>query len=155
RGTTAGPELGTVVGQEAPDAPRRKYTILERKVAVNQLVAPPASAQLFLLAGDLEQMEVPAQVSESDISKVVKGARVFFTVSAYSDKDVFFTGQVKELRLMPASTQGAVFYTALVTVKNQRDANKEWRLRSGMSTSGIDFVTRTVDGPDHQGTWMV
>jgi len=155
RGATAGPELGTVVGQEAPDAPRRKYTLLERKVAVNQLVAPPGSAQLCTLAGDLEQMEVPAQVSESDISKVVKGARVFFTVSAFTDKEVFFTGQVKELRLMPASTQGAVFYTAVVAVKNQRDANREWRLRSGMSTSGIDLVTHTVDGPDHQGTWMV
>jgi hypothetical protein len=155
RSATAGPDLGTVVGQEAPDAPRRKYTLLERKVAVNQLVAPPGSAQLCTLAGDLGQMEIPAQVSESDISKVAKGARVFFNVSAFTDKEVFFTGQVKELRLMPAPSQGAVFYTVVVTVKNQHDANGEWRLRAGMSTSGIDIVTRTVDGPNHQGIWMV
>jgi HlyD family secretion protein len=155
RTASAGADLGTVVGEEASDAPRRKYTMLERKVAVNQLVAPPSSGQLCTLAGDLEQMEVQIQISESDIGKVTKGARVFFTVSAYTDKDVYFTGQVKEMRLMPASTQGAVFYTAVVTVQNQRDTRGEWRLRPGMSTSGVDIITNTVDGPDHRGTWLV
>jgi HlyD family secretion protein len=155
RPATAGPDLGTVLANETADAPRRKYTVVERKVAVNQLVAPPSSGQLCILAGDLGQMEVQAQVSESDISKVARGARVFFTVSAYTDKEVYFTGQVKEMRLMPASTQGAVFYTAVVTVQNQRDARGEWRLRPGMSTSGIDIITRTLDGTDHKGTWML
>jgi multidrug efflux pump subunit AcrA (membrane-fusion protein) len=155
RTATGGSDLGTVFAEENPDAPRRKYIVMERKVAVNQLVAPPASGQLFILAGNLKQMEIPAQISESDISKVTKGARVFFTVSAYTEKEIFFTGQVKELPLMPASTQGAVFYPTVITVTNQKDAQDEWRLRSGMSTSGIDIVTRTVDGPDHKGTWLV
>jgi multidrug efflux pump subunit AcrA (membrane-fusion protein) len=145
--------LGTIT--TANGGAKRKYVILERKVSLNQLVAPPLSSQLFTLAEDLERMEVQVQIAESDASKVGRGCKAYFNVSAYPEKESFFTGEVSETRLLPTSVQGAVFYTAILSAHNQKDERGEWRLRPGMTTTTLEIVQRTHDGPEHKGVWLV
>src|SRR5262249_32166940 len=56
-----------------PPARKRQYTVIDRKVVLGQMIAPPISGQLFTLATDLGQMQIHAQVGENDISKVRSG----------------------------------------------------------------------------------
>jgi multidrug resistance efflux pump len=148
-------DLGEVAHGEPDGEPKRKYLILDRKVSLNQLVGPPLSSQLFTLAPDLEQMDLQVQITESDVSKVSPGKKVYFTVSASGDTEATFTGQVVETRLLPTSVQGAVFYTAVVSAKNQRVGKDDWRLRPGMTTTGMDIIYNSEKGPDGKGVWMI
>jgi HlyD family secretion protein len=126
-------------------AKKRHYTVIDRKVVLGQMIGPPASAQLFTLATDLGQMQVHAQVGENDISKVQPGQEATFTVYAYSEDDVRFRGKVVQIRPMPTSTHGAVFYDAVIDVTNERDPKTgEWKLRPGM-TAAVDIVLRRHD----------
>ena len=57
--------------------------VVERNVNLGQTVAASLSApQLFLIANDLTQMRILAQVGESDIDKIQQGQKVRFTVQA-------------------------------------------------------------------------
>jgi HlyD family secretion protein len=134
--------------------------ILERKVVLGQLIGPPASAQLFTMAANgLEQMEVHAQVAESDIRRVQRGQTVEFTLYAYPDGNVRFANK-------PTSTEAkedctvtqihltaikigehvtAVFYDTIITARNQKDPQTgEWMLRPGMSAS-TEIIVRQHD----------
>src|SRR5207244_10811546 len=123
-------ETGTTAG---PSAPRRTYIIIDRKVVAGQLIAPPASAQLFTLASPLDRMHVHAQVSENDIGKIRPGLSATFTVYAYTEEEARFQGKVLEIR-QPTNVHGAVFYDTVIDVSNQRDAKTgEWKLRPGMA----------------------
>jgi HlyD family secretion protein len=138
-------DVGTIrLDGPTPEAPRRKYKVLDRKIRLNQMVGPPNETQLFTLAADLDQVDLQVQVSESDIGKVRPGQKVYFTVSAYQDDNRVFTGEVVETRLLPTVQQGAVFYSVLVTANNPRDARGDGLLRPGMTTSGIDIVISTT-----------
>jgi HlyD family secretion protein len=141
------------VGALAPDgkAPdtKRKFIVLDRKVELNQQVGPPISAQLFLLGGDLAQMQAIAQVAEGDVGRVRRGQRAEFTVSTFGD-DVLFTGQVADQRLLPTSDHGAIYYRVVIDVANRKDpATGDWQLRPGM-TASVDIVARR-----HEDVWKV
>jgi HlyD family secretion protein len=132
----------------APDT-KRKFIVLDRKVELNQQVGPPISAQLFLLGGDLAQMQAVAQVAEGDVGRVRRGQRAEFTVSTYGD-DVLFTGQVADLRLLPTNEHGAIFYRVVIDVANRKDSvTGDWQLRPGM-TASVDVVVRR-----HDDVWKV
>jgi HlyD family secretion protein len=136
--------------RQQTSARKRQFTILERKVFLGQLIAPPASAQLFTLASDLKQMQVHTQVSENDIGKVRLGLDATFTVFAYAEDETKFKGKVAEIRPMPASEHGAVFYDTVVEVTNERDPKtNEWKLRPGM-TASVDLILRR-----HPQVWQV
>ena len=123
---------------------KRAFTVLDRKVSLNQVVGPPASAHLFTLAGGMERMQVLVQVAEGDVNKVRRGMPARFTVSG-SDGDVAFHGTVEEVRLVPASEHGAVFYRVVVEARNERGAGGgDWQLRPGL-TASVDFVRRVHD----------
>jgi HlyD family secretion protein len=129
---------------------RRRYSILERKVVLGQLIGPPLSAQLFTLASDLGQMQVHVQVSENDIAKMRKGLAASFTVYAYSEEGIRFRGKVLEIRPMPTNVHSAVFYDTVVDVANERDPKtREWMLRPGM-TANVDIILR-----EHKNVWKV
>jgi len=129
---------------------KKHYTIIERKVVPGQLIGPPASAQLFTLTSDLGQMQVHAQVSENDIGKVRDGLNATFTVFAYAEDEARFRGKVVEIRPMPTSLHGAVFYDVVIDVANARDPRtKEWMLRPGM-TASVDIVLR-----EHTDVWKI
>jgi multidrug efflux pump subunit AcrA (membrane-fusion protein) len=138
------------VSDELPSGRKRRYRVLERKVDLGQMVAPPASAQLFTLATDLAEMQVHAQVAESDIARVAKGLKATFTVSAYTETDVTFRGHVVQRRPMPANVQGAVFYDTVIDTPNTMDpATGEWRLLPGM-TAAVDIIVR-----EHHHVWKI
>jgi HlyD family secretion protein len=120
-------------------------------VQLGQSVAPPFSAHLFTLAGDLQHLEVHAQVAEGDVGKVRKGQPVTFTVSAYAEEETPpFRGTVEQIRPMPVNEKGAVYYTTVIAVENQRDPETgEWRLRPGM-TASVDVIRR-----EHKNVWKV
>ncbi len=138
--------VGTLAGDSTPaeGQNRRSFTVLDRHVSLNQEVGPPASAQLFSLAGPMDRMQVQAQVVEGDVNKIRRGLEADFTVSG-GDGDVSFKGTVEEIRLVPTNDRGAVFYKVIVDVLNQRDpVGGDWRLRPGL-TASVDFVRRVHD----------
>jgi len=75
---------------------------------------------LFKIAGDLTQMKIDVNLSESDISKVKLAMPVTFTVDAFPGRD--FSGSVHLINLTPNAEQGVVTYTVVVTVDNKDKA---------------------------------
>lgn len=113
-------------------------TIVSRNVDVGQTVA--ASFQtptLFLIAKDLTQMQVDANVSESDIGEVREGQEATFTVDAFPNRD--FLGTIAQVRQAPITVQNVVTYDVVVSV-----ANPELLLKPGM-TATLSVVTARRD----------
>src|SRR6185369_15436861 len=103
--------------------------VVARNVDVGQTVA--ASFQtptLFLIAEDLTQMQVDANVSESDIGAVTPGQRVTFTVDAYPERR--FEGAVVQVRNAPQNVQNVITYDVVVGAKNE-----DLALRPGMTAN--------------------
>ena len=107
--------------------------VISRGVEEGQTVAASFSTPtLFTIAEDLSNMEILADVDESDIGQVKAGQKVRFEVAAYPDKD--FTGIVKQVRLMPKTVSNVVSYTVVVSAEN-----KNQLLLPGM-TASLDFI---------------
>ncbi|HEV2719451.1 MAG TPA: efflux RND transporter periplasmic adaptor subunit [Thermoanaerobaculia bacterium] len=112
--------------------------VVERNVQQGQTVAASLSApQLFLIANDLSQMQILAQVGESDIAQIKEGQAVDFTVQALQGQT--FHGSVKQVRLQSATTDNVVNYTVVVSV-----ANPDGKLLPGM-TARTNFLTKAAD----------
>lgn len=112
--------------------------VVERNVDVGQTVAASLSApQLFLIAQDLEQMQILASVDESDIGLITEDQPVQFTVQAYPNES--FSGGVRQVRLQSATTENVVSYTVVVAVKNTTG-----KLLPGM-TATVAFETGSAD----------
>lgn len=136
------------VYQPIPGAPVREFLILERKAHEGQMVGPQ-SGPLFMLAGSLDVVDVHAQVAEGDVNKIKPRLKTSFKVTNYDDQESDFEdGVVKEIRPLATnevraqagSIKGAVYYDAVVEVKNRKDPKTgEWQLRPGMTVS-IDIV---------------
>ena len=108
-------------------------TVIERSVEPGQTVAASLSAPvLFIIAEDLEEMEIHVLVDESDIGSVEVGQQVRFTVDAYYNKD--FWGEVRQVRLQPQTVSNVVNYTVVVDAPNE-----EGVLLPGM-TATADFL---------------
>lgn len=122
------------------DSGKRVFLVLERKTHEGQMVGPQ-SGPLFTLAGSLDVVEVHAQVAEGDVNKVRTKLRALFKVTNFDDQDSEFEdGVVKEIRPLASSIKGAVYYDAVITVKNRKDpTTNDWQLRPGMTVS-IDIV---------------
>jgi HlyD family secretion protein len=130
-------------GESLPHRPRT-FTVLERRVSVNQQIGPPASAQLFTLAGDLSSMQVEARVAEADIHKVRRGLEANFTLPG-GDDSLTFRGTVSEVRLAPSRERGAIYYKVILDTRNRRDpTTQEWLLRPGL-TASVDLLVRAHD----------
>jgi HlyD family secretion protein len=113
--------------------------VVERNVNLGQTVASSLQApQLFLIANDLTQMRILAQVGESDIGKIEQGQAVRFTVQALPDRP--FTGTVQQVRLQSTMVDNVVNYTVVVMVENP---NRE--LLPGM-TARVDFLVKSATG---------
>jgi len=92
-------------------------TVIARDVSIGQTVA--ASLQtptLFLIAQNLDQMEVDINVGEPDIGGVKQGDTVNFTVLAYPNQ--IFTGKVTQVRINPTTVNNVVTYDVVVDVNN-------------------------------------
>jgi HlyD family secretion protein len=114
--------------------------VVSRNVDVGQTVA--ASFQtptLFVIAQDLTQMQVDANVSEADIGGVAEGKVASFRVDAYPKQ--FFDGVVTQVRNAPISIQNVVTYDVVITVDN-----RELKLKPGM-TANVTIVTAQKENP--------
>jgi HlyD family secretion protein len=93
--------------------------VLDRLVDVGQTVAAAfATPVLFVLAPDLDHMQVHANVSESDIGNVRVHQSVEFTVDTYPD--IRFKGIVSQVRNQPSTIQHVVSYTVVIDVDNRQ-----------------------------------
>ncbi len=113
--------------------------VVRRDVDVGQTVA--ASFQtptLFLIAEDLTNMQVDANVSESDIGGVREGLQARFTVDAYPGR--MFSGTVRQVRNAPLVVQNVVTYDVVIAVDNS-----DLALKPGM-TASVTIVTARRDG---------
>jgi multidrug efflux pump subunit AcrA (membrane-fusion protein) len=146
-------DLGSILHDLPSDRKKRTYTILERKVSLNQLVGPPVSGQLFVLTPSAKELQVNAQIAESDIHRVDRGMKVYFTVSAYENH--YFVGTVTEVKPLPTVQSGSTYYTAVVTVERAPGARDPYPLKAGMTTASLDVVTRHVPANEKEGVWMV
>jgi HlyD family secretion protein len=120
-------------------------TVVSRNITIGQTVA--ASFQtptLFLIATDLTQMEVDANVSESDVGDLREGDNATFTVEAFPGQP--FAGRVVQVRQAPQTVQNVVTYDIVVGVDN-----RALRLKPGMTattrivTAAREHVLRVPD----------
>ncbi len=111
--------------------------VLKRAVEVGQTVAASMSTPtLFVIAKDLNQMKVMADVDEADIGQVKQGQRVTFSVDAFQNET--FNGTVQEVRLNPTTTSNVVTYTVVISAENP-----EQKLLPGM-TATCTIVTQEI-----------
>ena len=111
--------------------------VISRNVDQGQTVAASMNAPvLYQLAEDLTQMQVLANIDESEIGKVRPGQAVSFRVDAYPTE--LFHGTVNQVRLMPTTVQNVVTYSTVIDVPN-----KEYKLKPGMTaTVNIEIARR-------------
>lgn len=78
------------------------------------------SRTTFTVAHRLEDMEIHAQVDESDIGRVAPGQRAHFTVDAYPGRR--FEAVVRQVRKAPQIQQHVVTYTVVLSTSNSDGA---------------------------------
>jgi HlyD family secretion protein len=110
--------------------------VIKRSVEVGQTVAASLQApELFVIARDLEDMQVEAAIDEADIARVRPGQKAGFTIDAFPGRN--FDGTVKQVRKAALSTQNVVTYTVVVAF-----ANPGTSVLPGM-TANVRVVTDT------------
>jgi HlyD family secretion protein len=113
--------------------------VTQRSVDVGQTVQASMTApQLFVIAEDLTQMLVSANIDESDVGRVTPGKDVTFRVDAFPGVD--FHGTVAQIRLNPTVVNNVTTYATIVNVPNQ-----DLRLKPGMTTNLKIQVTKRTD----------
>ncbi len=91
--------------------------VIDRRVDVGQTVVSNLSASsLFLLAKDLEKMELWVAVNEADIGSIHPGQSVSYSVDAFPGET--FKGKVGKVRLNASMTQNVVSYTVEIVTDN-------------------------------------
>lgn len=88
--------------------------VLSKSVEEGQTVASSFSTpELFVIAQDLTNMRVIADIDEADIGGVMEGQRVAFTVDAFPDDS--FTGQVTQVRQQATTESNVVTYEVVIS----------------------------------------
>jgi len=114
-------------------------TIIDRQVDPGQTVAANFSAPLlFVIARDLSEMQVLADIDEADVGKVAERMTAKIRVDAFPDQ--VFAGTVTQIRYSPTEVQGVVTYAAVLDVRND-----QLSLRPGM-TAVVSINTRSAQG---------
>jgi HlyD family secretion protein len=94
-----------------------KGVILDRRINLGQsVVASPTAPSLFLIARDLDRLEIWSSVNEADIGSIHEGQDVRFTISSLPRET--FSGKVSQVRLNASMSQNIVTYTVVVAVDN-------------------------------------
>jgi HlyD family secretion protein len=108
--------------------------VISRNVDEGQTVSSRLAAPtLYVLATDLTQLQIVADVDESDVSRIRAGQTVDFTVDAYPGRT--FHGTVTIVRLNATNNNNVVTYQVVASVDNP-----DLRLMPGMtSTLGIEL----------------
>jgi HlyD family secretion protein len=113
--------------------------VLSKSVEEGQTVAASFSTpELFIIAKDLTNMQVVADVDEADIGDVKKGERVAFTVDAYPDDT--FEGTVTQVRQEATTTNNVVTYEVVISAPN-----KDLKLKPGLTASVTIYTEEMND----------
>jgi HlyD family secretion protein len=113
-------------------------TVIDRRINVGQTVVASLSApSLFLIAKDLNKMEVWATVNEVDVGRIRVGQDAKFSVDALPGK--VFHGKVVPqgklpFRLNATMNQNVVTYTVVVSADNSS------KLLSPYLTTNVSFI---------------
>ncbi|MFT3956008.1 MAG: efflux RND transporter periplasmic adaptor subunit [Piscinibacter sp.] len=112
--------------------------VIKRSVDVGQTVAASLQApELFIIARNLQDMQVDASIDEADIARIRLQQPVTFTIDAFPGRN--FEGRVNQIRKAALSTQNVVTYTVVVAFANPGGA-----VLPGM-TANVRVVTDTRD----------
>jgi HlyD family secretion protein len=111
--------------------------ITARLVDIGQTVAASFQApELFVIAADLTDMRVIANIDESDVGRIRPNQRVTFAVDAFPGDE--FEGTVSQVRLEPVVQQNVVTYATVIDAPNS-----ELKLKPGMTaTVSIEIARR-------------
>ncbi|MGB7219724.1 MAG: efflux RND transporter periplasmic adaptor subunit, partial [Vicinamibacterales bacterium] len=113
--------------------------VTQRSVDVGQTVAASLnSPTLFIIAADLTQMQMQANIDEADVGRIRPGQRVTFRVDAYPTGQ--FEGQVTQVRLNPLVVQNVTTYATIINVPNA-----DLRLKPGMTATLRVEVNKRTD----------
>jgi len=112
--------------------------VLERRVQPGQTVTSTFQTPvLFVLARDLAEMYLRAEISEADIGRVAVGQKATFKVDSYPDR--VFEATIWRVVNSPSGRSNLVTYEATLLVSND-----DLSLRPGM-TASVDIVTDTLN----------
>lgn len=110
--------------------------IIKRSVDKGQTVAASLQApELFVIAGDLTDMQVDTAIDESEIGRIRLGQKATFTVDAFPSRS--FEGTVRQIRKSALTVSNVVTYTVEVSA-----ANPQRELLPGM-TANVRIVTHS------------
>ncbi len=108
--------------------------VIKRAIEKGQTVAASLqSPELFVIAQNLQDMQVDASIDESDVGRVRTGQKASFTVDAFPGQN--FEGEVKQVRKAAQNVANVVTYVAVVAFSNTGG-----RLLPGM-TANVRLVT--------------
>ena len=111
--------------------------VVGRNITEGQTLATGLEAKtLFIIAGDLDSMEINARINESDIAGIKHGQDVTFTVDAFPGR--VFSAKVKQVRMAPQVLSNVVTYTVVL-----KTANPDGMLLPGMTVMANIVTQRT------------
>lgn len=113
--------------------------VLSKEVEEGQTVASQMTTPtLFVIAQDLTDMRVIADIDEADIGGVVEGQRVSFTVDAYPDDT--FSGTVTQVRQQATTESNVVTYEVVISAPNN-----DLKLKPGLTANVTIYTTEKKD----------
>lgn len=108
--------------------------VIKRAIEKGQTVAASLQApELFVIAQNLQDMQVDASIDESDVGRIRTGQKATFTVDAFPGQT--FEGEVRQVRKAAQNVANVVTYVAVVGFSNTGG-----RLLPGM-TANVRVVT--------------
>ena len=130
----------STLAQARIDLARTKITspvngiVIKRAIEKGQTVAASLqSPELFVIAQNLQDMQVDASIDESDVGRIRTGQKASFTVDAFPGTS--FEGEVKQVRKAAQNVANVVTYVAVVAFTNSGG-----KLLPGM-TANVRVVT--------------
>lgn len=128
------------LAQARIDLTRTKITspvngiVIKRSIEKGQTVAASLSSpELFVIAQNLQDMQVDASIDESDVGRIRNGQKATFTVDAFAGQT--FEGEVRQVRKAAQTVANVVTYVAVIGFSNNGG-----RLLPGM-TANVRVVT--------------
>jgi HlyD family secretion protein len=108
--------------------------VIKRAVERGQTVAASLQApELFVIAQNLQDMQVEASIDESDVSRIRLGQKASFTVDAFPGQS--FEGEIRQVRKAAQNVANVITYVAVIGFSNTAG-----RLLPGM-TANVRVVT--------------
>ena len=111
--------------------------VVGRNITEAQTLATGLEAKtLFIIAGNLDSMEINARINESDIAGIKDEQDATFTVDAFPGR--VFSAKVKQVRMAPQVLSNVVTYTVVL-----KTANPDGMLLPGMTVMANIVTQRT------------